>query len=61
MKKEKVILYGGLVFAAWLVVKAYNMPQVQARPVYQRIKSPEVYDRLYTDSHLTDVSGGQGG
>lgn len=53
--KKNLIVYAGLAGAAYLVYKAYNMPQVKTRPVYQPVTSPPVYDRLYQDAHLTEV------
>lgn len=59
MKKiVPVVVIGGVVY---LLYKAYNLPQANARPVNRPVTSPPVYDHMYTDAHLTDVSGGQGG
>lgn len=59
--KKNWWIYALLAVGAYSIYKAYNMPQVRTRPVYQPVKSAETYDHLYTDAHLTDVSGGQGG
>lgn len=59
--KKNWWVYALLGVGGYALYKACCMPQVRTRPVYQPVRSAEVYDRLYIDAHLTDVSGGQGG
>ena len=62
IKNSTIVLVGVGAVAAYLLLRSRMPPKASVTNVpHQPIRSPQVYANMYTDSHLTDVSGGQGG
>lgn len=62
IKNSTVIIVGVGAVAAFFLLRSRMPPKASVTNVpHVPIRSPQVYANMYTDSHLTDVSGGQGG